>query len=93
MGNILDRYQAVLLDMNDVFTGPLGTGRAVLFGGCLRDLALQGASAVPRDIDVVYVGVEPESVADALRPYIERRIRFGGLQLNRGAPFLFQPDS
>lgn len=53
-----------------------------LFGGLLRDLLLFGPDASPRDVDLVIGGgTTGEELADALTAYIDRRTRFGGLQL------------
>jgi tRNA nucleotidyltransferase/poly(A) polymerase len=38
---------------------------AVLFGGVVRDAALQGFAAKPRDVDIVFTGAQSWDVAEA----------------------------
>ncbi len=52
-----------------------------LFGGMLRDLLIFGGRATPRDIDVVIANGTSEEIEESLGPYIRRRNRFGGFQL------------
>lgn len=52
-----------------------------LFGGLLRDVLFHGPSADPRDVDLVVGGTTTDELAAALAPFIDRRTRFGGLQL------------
>lgn len=59
-----------------------GNASAVLFGGVLRDLAIFGPAAQPRDIDVVVTGVSEALLFATLQPFVQRRTRFGGLQLS-----------
>lgn len=54
--------------------------RPILFGGLLRDILILGLKHGPRDIDVVVNG-SSEELAEVLHPYIRRRTRFGGFQL------------
>lgn len=53
----------------------------LLFGGFLRDLLLFGLTRHPRDIDVVIANRSIEELQEALSPFIQRRTRFGGLQI------------
>jgi len=55
--------------------------RPFLFGGLLRDILILGRKHDPRDIDVVITNGSSEELAEALHPYIRRRTRFGGFQL------------
>jgi hypothetical protein len=55
--------------------------RLFLFGGVLRDVLILGLKHKPRDIDVVIMNGTSSELADALQPYIKRRTRFGGFQL------------
>jgi hypothetical protein len=55
--------------------------RLFLFGGVLRDVLILGLRHKPRDIDVVIMNGSSEELAEALQPYIRRRTRFGGFQL------------
>lgn len=52
-----------------------------LFGGLLRDVFVLGLKQRPRDIDVVVANGSSEELAGALQPYIRKRTRFGGFQL------------
>lgn len=52
-----------------------------LFGGLLRDLLVIGPSAVPRDVDLVIGNTTVDELSDALARFVDRRTRFGGLQL------------
>jgi|CZKH01.1.fsa_nt_gi hypothetical protein len=55
--------------------------RPFLFGGLLRDILILGRRHGPRDVDVVIENGSSEELAEALHPYIKRRNRFGGFQL------------
>lgn len=55
--------------------------RPFLFGGLLRDVAILGLRHGPRDVDVVIENSSSEELAEELNPYIKRRNRFGGFQL------------
>ena len=55
--------------------------RPFLFGGLLRDVAILGLKHGPRDVDVVIENSSSEELAEELNPYIKRRNRFGGFQL------------
>lgn len=59
----------------------LGSLRIFLFGGLLRDLTLLGSSARPRDVDLVIDGNTSDEALEDLSRFVERRTRFGGLQL------------
>jgi hypothetical protein len=56
-------------------------GRVAIFGGVLRDLALHGAAARPRDIDVVIECEASEGLAQTLRTLRPSRNRYGGFRL------------
>ncbi len=56
--------------------------RTYVFGGCLRDLALAGPQALPRDLDLVVENASNEELATLLAPSMVRRTRFGGLHLD-----------
>ena len=58
--------------------------RPFLFGGLMRDIFILGLRQGPRDIDVVVAKGSSEELEQALRPYIRRRNRFGGFQLELG---------
>lgn len=63
-----------------------------LFGGLLRDLLVLGPTAVPRDVDIVVGDTTLEELADALGRFVDRRTRFGGLQLTvEGVPIDIWP--
>lgn len=55
--------------------------RPFLFGGLLRDILILGRKRQLRDVDVVIENGSSEELAEALHPYIKRRNRFGGFQL------------
>jgi hypothetical protein len=55
---------------------------AVLFGGTLRDISVHGPWARLRDVDLVVGGVSGDVLLAALGPYVRRKTRFGGLNLN-----------
>jgi hypothetical protein len=55
--------------------------RPFLFGGFLRDMFILGQKEWPRDIDVVVAKGTVDQLAEALRPYIRKRTRFGGFHL------------
>lgn len=63
--------------------------RAVLFGGTLRSLLVsrvfQSRFGRPRDIDVVIAGVPLSDLEQRFGEMLNRRTRFGGLQLRRGS--------
>ncbi|HEV8607098.1 MAG TPA: hypothetical protein VGQ99_17290 [Tepidisphaeraceae bacterium] len=54
---------------------------AYLVGGTLRDIMAPQRFGEPRDIDIVVDGASNEDLAAVLRPYLNRRTRFGGLHL------------
>jgi hypothetical protein len=58
--------------------------RPYLFGGVLRDLLVLGGHRYPRDVDVVLTNGSLNELETSLRPYLLRRTRFGGFQLERG---------
>jgi hypothetical protein len=62
--------------------------QAVLFGGTLRSLLtarlFEGRRGRPRDIDVVVSGAPLADLEERFRAIVNRRTRFGGLQLKRG---------
>ena len=70
------------VELRPLLAGLDGRGEAFLFGGSLRDLALRGLDARPRDIDIVFSGVPVDEVRAAVRPYTQRQTRFGGFQLS-----------
>jgi hypothetical protein len=53
----------------------------LLFGGFLRDLFLFGRTRHPRDIDVVVANGSIGELQQVLSPFIQRKTRFGGLQI------------
>ena len=61
---------------------------AFVVGGFLRDLMLCGASANPRDIDIVFDGTSADKVEYLFWNHKERKNRFGGMRLKLGGcPF------
>jgi len=54
---------------------------AFLFGGALRDLMISGASARPRDLDIVVSNVT-DNMLQAFETDMTRRTRFGGFHLD-----------
>jgi hypothetical protein len=61
---------------------------AFVVGGFLRDLMLCGASANPRDIDIVFDGTSADKVEYFFWNHKERKNRFGGIRLRLGdCPF------
>lgn len=62
--------------------------QAVLFGGTLRSLLtsrlFEGKRGRPRDVDVVVSGAPLADLEDRFRAVLNRRTRFGGLQLKHG---------
>lgn len=62
--------------------------RAVLFGGTLRSLLtarlFEGKRGRPRDVDVVVSGAPLAELEERFKEGLNRRTRFGGLQLKRG---------
>ena len=57
---------------------------AYIVGGFLRDLLLNGTSAKPRDVDVVFDGVSADKAEFFFWNHKERKNRFGGLRLRLG---------
>lgn len=57
---------------------------AFMVGGFLRDLMLSGASANPRDIDIVFDGTSADKVEFLFWNHKERKNRFGGMRLKMG---------
>src|SRR5262245_31728529 len=55
-------------------------GRVAVFGGTLRDLALHGTAARPRDIDLVVEGESEAHLFHFLGRYRPTRNRFGGFR-------------
>lgn len=55
--------------------------RPFLFGGFLRDMFILGRKEWPRDVDVVVAKGTVDQLAEALGPYIRKRTRFGGFNL------------
>ncbi len=55
---------------------------AVIFGGALRDLMVQGPSTEPRDVDIVVDRASVDDLAKLFSDVLVRRTRFGGLHLN-----------
>ena len=55
--------------------------RLFLFGGAIRDVALMGDEARPRDLDLVVVGLNFDDLPGFLGEHIVRRTSFGGLKL------------
>lgn len=52
-----------------------------VFGGTIRDLALTGISAVPRDVDLVVYNCTAAEIEVEFQDYVQRLTRFGGLNL------------
>jgi hypothetical protein len=67
-------------DVSDVITRLSDIGRVALFGGALRDLALHGRTASPRDIDIVVQCEADRDLAQCLAGFQPRRNRFGGFR-------------
>jgi hypothetical protein len=55
---------------------------AYLFGGFPRDLAVFGASAEPRDIDIVVERATADDIERSLGAFVRRHTRFGGFALH-----------
>jgi hypothetical protein len=54
-----------------------------LFGGAVRDIAFNGADAMPKDLDLVIADAEFERIADHIDPLRAMRNSFGGLKIVR----------
>jgi hypothetical protein len=67
-------------DVSDVVTRLSELGRVALFGGALRDLALHGRTASPRDIDIVVECEGDKDLGRHLAKFNPRRNRFGGFR-------------
>lgn len=52
-----------------------------LFGGCIRDIAIDGPHAKPRDLDVVVQASDVDELQAVLAKWVVRKTRFGGLRL------------
>lgn len=52
-----------------------------VFGGTIRDISIYGPGIVPRDIDLVASNCSIDDIAAEFEPYVQRRTRFGGLNL------------
>lgn len=52
-----------------------------IFGGAVRDIAIFGRAARPRDIDLVVGDIDGEELASVLAPFVRKKTRFGGLRL------------
>jgi hypothetical protein len=52
-----------------------------MFGGMVRDIAVTGARAVPRDLDLVVDGADPDALCAHFSDEVRRRTRFGGFNL------------
>src|SRR5581483_4733733 len=57
---------------------------AYMVGGFLRDLMLDGPSANPRDIDIVFDRISPDQVEFLFWNQPKRKNRFGGMRINFG---------
>jgi hypothetical protein len=55
---------------------------AVIFGGTVRDLMVQGQAARPRDVDIVVDGASTGDLEKIFHRFLVRKTRFGGLHLN-----------
>lgn len=79
-------WKRPILDVLGEFRHP--SMRAVLFGGTLRSLLtarlFEGKRGRPRDVDVVVSGAPLAELEERFREVLNRRTRFGGLQLRRG---------
>jgi hypothetical protein len=53
-------------------------GEVILFGGVLRDLALEGGHVYPTDIDIVVRTSDEDKLKGLITPMRARRNRFGG---------------
>jgi hypothetical protein len=86
---ILRRRVGVFLSERSPWLSPLARGLAILpgcrplflFGGWVRDVLLYGPNASPRDVDLVIGGTTVGELEAVLSPHVDRRTRFGGLQL------------
>lgn len=54
---------------------------AVLFGGTLRDIMVNGAWTHLRDVDIVFGDTTSDQLLAQFEPFVRRRTRFGGLNL------------
>lgn len=61
---------------------------AHFFGGTVRDVAVNGPWVRPRDIDVVVSGVDEKQLTEALKRWVVRTTRFGGLRLETSCEVL-----
>src|SRR5438874_13676845 len=59
-------------------------GEVILFGGVLRDLALEGGRVYPSDIDVVVRTTDKERLGALIRPHRARTNKFGGYRFSVG---------
>jgi hypothetical protein len=67
-------------EVSDVMQRLSQLGRVAVFGGALRDLALFGSTACPRDIDLVVECDDTGNLEGFLSQYHPMRNRFGGLR-------------
>lgn len=85
VGRFLNRCDPSARDLTDALDSIRSHGRtSYLFGGAIRDLMVGGASAIPRDIDIVVGYTTNEELMTTLKDRLMRRTRFGGLRLNSG---------
>jgi hypothetical protein len=59
-------------------------GEVILFGGVLRDLALEGGRVYPSDIDIVVRTSDKERLGTLIKPHRARTNRFGGYRFSLG---------
>lgn len=59
----------------------IGSPPVYLFGGLIRDVALYGAAANPRDVDLVVAGLSVAELGSAVRRWQISVTSFGGLEL------------
>ena len=76
--------QAQEQEIGELFNTLARVGRVAIFGGVLRDLALDGLAARPRDIDVVVECDRRADLAMCLTPFRPERNRFGGFRYRVG---------
>jgi hypothetical protein len=67
-------------EVSDVIGHLSELGRVAVFGGTIRDLALFGATASPRDIDLVVECDGVRDLSDSLMRFRPQRNRFGGFR-------------
>ena len=60
------------------------TGEIWLFGGAVRDIALNGPDVSPRDLDIVLVDPLPDRLSNIVARNCIRRTSFGGWKLQVG---------